>query len=236
MLPSHDCATSLANNLVEYFDNKIELIRCNLEESLNTSYQLSPNAPKFLGVSFEQLSSKDTALQSELKRDFVTPFMNKLILDWKIFKNYRSVSNFSFISKLTERTVCVQLVNHLKENDLYEISQSAYRQLHSTETALLRVQNDIIHAVDSEVGAILTLLDLSAAFDTIDHQKLLDLLNHSFGISGDTLRWFKSYPQERIQMVQIGSSTSEPVTLKYGVPQGSVLGPILFTMYTHSTW
>ena len=163
-------------------------------------------------------------------------FMNKLILDWKIFKNYRSVSNFSFISKLTERTVCVQVVNHLKENDLYEIFQSAYRQLHSTETALLRVQNDIIHAVDSEVGAILTLLDLSAAFDTIDHQKLLDLLNHSFGISGDTLRWFKSYLQERIQMVQIGSSTSEPVTLKYGIPQGSVLGPILFTMYTHSTW
>ena len=162
MLPSHDCATSLANNLVEYLNNKIELIRSNLEESLNTS-QLSPNAPKFLGVSFEQLSSKDTALQSEMKSDFVTPFMNKLILDWKIFKNYRSVSNFSFISKLTERTVCVQVVNHLKENDLYEIFQSAYRQLHSTETALLRVQNDIIHAVDSEVGAILTLLDLSAA-------------------------------------------------------------------------
>ena len=154
----------------------------------------------------------------------------------KIFKNYRSVSNFYFISKLTERTVCVQLVNHLKENDLYEIFQSAYRQLHSTETALLRVQNDIIHAVDSEVGAILTLLDLSAAFDTIDHQKLLDLLNHSFGISWDTLRWFKSYLQERIQMVQIGSSISKPVTLKYGVPQGSVLEPILFTMYTHSTW
>ena len=73
MLPSHDCATSLANNLVEYFDNKIELIRSNLEESLNTSYQLSPNAPKFIGVSFEQ-SSKDTTLQSELKSDFVTPF------------------------------------------------------------------------------------------------------------------------------------------------------------------
>ena len=69
MLPSHDCATSLANNLVEYFDNKIELIRSNLEESLNTSYQL-PNAPKFLGVSFEQLSSKDTALDSFGKRRF----------------------------------------------------------------------------------------------------------------------------------------------------------------------
>ena len=107
---------------------------------------------------------------------------------------------------------CVQLVDHLKENDLYEIFQSAYRQLHSTETALLRVPNDLLQAVDSEGGAILVLLALSAAFDTIDHQK--------------------SYLQDRTQTVQIRSSTSEHVTLKYGVPQGSVLGPILFTMYT----
>ena len=127
---------------------------------------------------------------------------------------------------------CVQLVEQLKENDLYEIFQSAYRQLHSTETALLRVQNDILQAVDSEGGAILVLLDLSAAFDPIDHQKLLDLLDYSFGIRGDALRWFKTYLQHRTQTVQIGSSTSEPMTLKYGVPQGSVLGPILFTMYT----
>ena len=126
----------------------------------------------------------------------------------------------------------MQLVDHLKENDLYEIFQSAYRQLHSTETALLRVQNDILQAVDSEGGAILVPLNLSAAFDTIDHQKLLDLLDYSFGIRGDPLKWFKSYLQDRTQTVQIGSSTSEPVTLKYGVPQGSVLGPILFTMYT----
>ena len=110
----------------------------------------------------------------ELKRAFVTPLIKKLIFDCEIFKNYRPVSNLSFISKLIERIICVQLVDHLKENDLYEIFQSACRQLHSTETALLRVQNDILQAVDSEGGAILILLDLSAAFDTIDHQKLLD--------------------------------------------------------------
>ena len=79
---------------------------------------------------------------------------------------------------------------------------------------------------------ILVLLDLSAAFDTIDHHKLLNLLKHSFGIRGNALSWFQSYLQDRTQTVQIGSSTSEPVTLKYGVPQGSVLGPVLFTMYT----
>ena len=143
------------------------------------------------------------------------------------------MSNLSFISKLVGRVVCVQSVDHIKTNNLYEIFQSDYRQLHSTETILLRVQNDILQAVDNEGGAILVLLDLSAAFDTIDHQKLLNLLNQSFGIRGVALKWFESYLKDRTQTVQIGSCTSTPVTLKYGVPQGSVLGPILFAMYTN---
>ena len=168
----------------------------------------------------------------ELKKAFVTPLIKKATLDCEILKNYRPVSNLSFLSKLIERIVCVQLVDHLKRNDLYEIFQSAYRQLHSTETALLRVQNDLLQAVDSHGGAILVLLDLSAAFDTIDHDKLLDLLNKSFGIRGDALQWFSSYLKDRTQTVQIGSSFSKEQTLSYGVPQGSVLGPILFTIYT----
>ena len=187
-------------------------------------------APVRTGIVNTSLSCADCTL--ELKRAFVTPLLKKLILACEIFKNYRPVSNLSFVSKLIERIVCVQLVDHLKENDMYEIFQSAYIQLHSTKTALLRVQNDILQAVDSEGGAILVLLDLSAAFDTIDRQFFLDLLVYSVGIRGDALRWFKSHLQDRTQTVQIGSSTSEPVTLKYGVPQRSVLGPILFTMYT----
>ena len=142
------------------------------------------------------------------------------------------MSNLSFLSKLIERIVCVQLVNHLKDNDLYELFQSAYRQLHSTETALLRVQNDLQQSVDSHGGAILVLLDLSAAFDTIDHDKLLNLLDVSFGIRGDALKWFRSYLHNRTQSVKIGESFSDSHTLKFGVPQGSVLGPILFTIYT----
>ena len=82
---------------------------------------------------------------------------------------------------------------HLKTENLYEIFQSASRQLHSTETALFRVQNDLLQAVDNEGGAILVLLDLIAVFDTIDHQKLLNLLNQSFGIRGVALKWFDSY-------------------------------------------
>ena len=168
----------------------------------------------------------------ELKKAFVTPLIKKAILDCEILKNYRPVSNLSFLSKLIERIVCVQLVCHLKENGLYEIYQSVYRQLHSTESALLRVQNDILQEVDSHGGAILVLLDLSAAFDTIDHKKLLDLLDVSFGIRGDTLKWFSSYLRNRTQSVHIGSTFSTEQTLSFGVPQGSVLGPILFTIYT----
>ena len=97
-------------------------------------------APVLTVIVNTSLSCAD--LIPELERAFVTPLIKKLILDCEIFKNYRPVSNLSFVSKLIERIVCVQLVDHLKENDLYEIFQSTYRQLHSTETALLRVQND----------------------------------------------------------------------------------------------
>ena len=150
---------------------------------------------------------------TELKKAFLTPLIKKIIWLWN-FKNYMPVSNLYFISKLVERIVCVPLVEHLKTNNLYEIFQSAYRQFHSTETALLDVQNDLLQAIDNDEGAILVLLDLSAAFDTIDHQKLLNLLNQSFGIRGVALKWFESYLKERRQTVQIGSCTSTPVTLK----------------------
>ena len=119
-----------------------------------------------------------------------------------------------------------------ESSHLYEVFQSAYRQLHSTETALIRVQNDLLRAVDTHGGAILVLLDLSAAFDTIDHHRLLHTLESSFGIQGKALDWFHSYLTGRTQTVHIKKSTSEPHELQYGVPQGSVLGPILFTIYT----
>ena len=189
--------------------------------------QLAPVLTTIVNVSLSC-----TEFTSEMKKAFLTPLIKKIILDWEIFKNYGPVSNLYFISKLVERFVCVQLVEHLKTNNVYDIFQSAYRQLHSTTTALLRAQNDLLQAVDNEGGAILALLDLSAAFDHIDHQKLLNLSNQSFGIRGVALKWFESCLKDRIQTVQIESCTSTPVTLKYGVPQGSVLGPILFTMYT----
>ena len=132
-------------------------------------------------------SLKFADFSPELKRAFILPLLKKAILDCEILKNFWPVSNLSFLSKLVERIVCVQLVDHLKAHNLYEVFQSVYRQLHSTETALLRVQNDLLRAVDTHGGAILVLLDLSAAFDTIDHHRLLHTLESSFGIQGKAL-------------------------------------------------
>ena len=147
-------------------------------------------------------------------------------------KNYRPVSNLSFLSKVLERIILSQLNEHLNHNNLLNPLQSAYRPNHSTEPALLRIVNNLLTAMDNNKICILTLLYLSAAIDTIDHQILLTRLQHSFGISGPALSWFSSYLCNRTHAVTINSLQSEHTTLHYGVPQGSVLGPVLFVLYT----
>ena len=180
------------------------------------------------------LSLNNSDVPKNLKDALITPLIKKLLLNPDILKNYRPVSNLSFISKLIERIVAARLSHHMIANGLYEKFQSAYRKLHSTESALLRVQNDIQQAVDNDGAAVLILLDLSAAFDTIDHAKLLDILSRHVGVTGSALRWFESYLCERTQSVVIDGHKSSPSVLEWGVPQGSVLGPILFTIYTTS--
>ena len=106
--------------------------------------------------------------------------------------------------------------------------QSAYKSFHSCETALLRVQNDILLAIDNRHCVMLLLLDLSAAFDTVDHVILLKRLNSKFSIRGTALDWFRSYLTNRTQVVLIDGRKSQSRELKCGVPQGSVLGPILY--------
>jgi hypothetical protein len=147
--------------------------------------------------------------------------------------NYRPVSNLSFISKVLEKVVDKQLKEYLFENNLSEPLQSAYRKYHSTETALVRVQNDIICAVGEQRVILLVLLDLSAAFDTVDHHLLLAILEQ-LGIQATALQWFSSYLENRHQSVYIKGQKSDTKLLNSGVPQGSVLGPTLFTLYTAS--
>ncbi len=168
----------------------------------------------------------------ELKTAHIRPLLKKHGLDHNALKNYRPVSNLSFLSKLIEKAVAIRLDNHLSENELYEPLQSAYRSSHSTETALLKVNNDIITALDRGDSTVLIMLDLSAAFDTIDHAILLSRLKNHYKIQGNALNWITSYLQERPQIVCIQGHKSKPVTATYGVPQGSVLGPKKYTMYT----
>ena len=169
---------------------------------------------------------------SSPKKTIVTPLIKKFGLDQDTFSNYRPVSNLSFISKLIEKLVSIQLIAHLVANNLYESFQSAYRSPHSTETALLRVLNDLLMCVDTHGAAMLILLDLSAAFDTIDHNVLLHALESQCGITGTALEWFRSYLVDRVQAIKVNWCLSSFLNLLYGVPQGSVLGPILFTIYT----
>ena len=148
-----------------------------------------------------------------------------------IFDNLRPISNLSFVSKLTERAVFNQTHDHLTAHKLYPKAQSSYRQYHSTETALLRVKNDILMNMNKQHVTLLVLLDLSAAFDTVDHTILLNRLRSSFGITGRVLTWFKSYLENRSQCISINGGESRSFEMKYGVPQGSCLGPVLFVIY-----
>ena len=177
------------------------------------------------------MSLRDGVFQHSLKQAIVTPIIKKTTLDWNELKNYRPVSNISFIGKVIEKAVISQFNEHMEKNDLNEVFQSAYKNKHSTETALLKVKDDITRALDKNHATFLIMLDLSAAFDTIDHGILFHQFEHDFGIKGMALQWFKSYMSGRTFRVCISGEMSESVTLDYGVPQGSIIGPRALTKY-----
>jgi len=178
------------------------------------------------------LSLSSAEVPSNLKEAIVLPLLKKLILNPEILKNFRPVSNLSFLSKLIERVADARLEKHISQNQMHEKWQSSYKKFHSTETALLRVMNDVLCDIDNKRCVLLVLLDLSAAFDTIDHTTLLDRLSSRFGVKAQALSWFESYLTGRTQSVLIGNSRSEKCNLDFGVPQGSILGPKQFIGYS----
>ena len=165
------------------------------------------------------------------KTAFVSPRLKKRGLDSSDNKNFRPVSNLSFLSKLLEKVVASQLNDFLEKTNALPSLQSAYRKFHSTESALLKVFSDLCKAVDEGNICLLGLLDLSSAFDTIDHEILLSRLKITFGIDGVALEWFRSYLSGRTQSVRVSGCSSRPSTLRCGIPQGSILGPLLFILY-----
>ena len=167
------------------------------------------------------------------KRGLVRPYLKKVGLDAEDLANYRPVTNLSYLSKIEECAMLEQLVPFLEEAGLIPHCQSAYRRFHSTETVLCKIYNDLVHTICLGRSSLLVLLDLSAAFDTVDQQLLLNDFYNS-GMRDVALDLLKSYISEREQRVVVGETQSEPTFLHCGVPQGSVLGLLLFTVYTSS--
>ena len=165
------------------------------------------------------------------KHAIVTPRLKRSGLDPSDIANFRPVSNLTFMSKVVERAAANQLNVYLSANGLLPRHQSAYRQKHSTETAMLRVWSDMTSADVREV-TLLGLLDLSAAFDCVDHGILLQRLEVVFGLAGTALGWIRSFLTDRTQQVSYRGCLSSTQSVLFGVPQGSVLGPLLYVLYT----
>ncbi|KAL0153340.1 hypothetical protein M9458_051336 [Cirrhinus mrigala] len=153
----------------------------------------------------------------------IKPLIKKPQLDPSELANYRPISNLPFMSKILEKVISAQLCSFLQKNDIYEEFQSGFRPHHSTETALVKITNDLLLASDQGCISLLVLLDLSAAFDTIDHDILIDRLQNYAGIQGQALKWFRSYLSDRYHFVYLNGESSQLSPVKYGVPQGSVL-------------
>ena len=211
-------------------------IKCSPDDPVPANL-LSSDTETFIPFWVEIVNlSLETGSMGGLKNAVVIPLIKELttLTDTDNFKNYRPVSNLLYVSKLIERVVDIRLREQLVRNNLVSEKNYGYEKNHSTELLLLKVVNDLYKSFDKNIPSVLVLLDLSAAFDTVDHDKLLEILEKEIGIEGVALSWFKSFLKGRTQKVKIGDECSELLELLFGVAQGSVLGPILFKIYIRS--
>ncbi|XP_072025193.1 uncharacterized protein [Amphiura filiformis] len=231
--------------------NQKTLVNQLIDMAKTEYYKVKLNASNIKGV----FQTVNTLLNKNIKRlptgfstevmcdKFVTFFRNKVLkirqsLDEETHSSDNSVSNdyddinmcrsrFDQFSQVSEQEVCKLITGSPSKTCKLDCVPTW-----STETALLKVQSDILNAVDRREVVFLVMLDLSAAFDTIDHVLLLQHLESNFGISGKALQWMRSYLESRVYQVQIDGVYSHMHKLDTGVPQGSVLGPLGFILYT----
>ena len=193
---------------------------------------IKENIEKFVDllVDIVNISLQSGIFAKEWKTALLYPLIKKSGLD-VIKSNYQPVSNLSFISQLVEKAAINQLVQHADDHDLSPHYQAAYKKNHSCETSLLRLTNDALEAMEKQQATILVVTDLSAAFDMVNHDILLSVLDKRFGLEGNILNWAETYLCPRNFKVCIGDAKSDVRQLKQSVPQGSVGGPILFNFY-----
>ncbi len=207
-----------------------------LQPSYNMSSRPYPLTPSPSNL-FHTLTSTHTHYQrifpTAFKQARVTPLLKKPTLNTSLLENYRPVSLLPFIAKTLERVVFNQVSLFLSQNNKLDTKQSGFRSGHSTETALLSVTEALRIAKADSKSSVLILLDLSAAFDTVKHQILLSTLS-LLDITGIPLRWYESYLTGRSLRVAWGGEVSKAHQLVTGVPQGSVLGPLLFSSSPHT--
>ena len=165
------------------------------------------------------------------KSALVTPILKMSCLDHNHLSSYRPASNLRFIAKILQKLVLSQVSSYLNSRNLYNTCQSAYRPAYSTETALLKFANDLFLSLNKGNISVLALLDFSSAFDTIDHPALAHCLHADFGFTDAVQQWFSSYLTDRTHYISLSSHYSAFAPVHSCVPQRSVLGPILFTMF-----
>ena len=198
-------------NVISSFSNKT----CSLDPI--PTHVIKDNISSILSMAsgIVRQSFSNGIFPTSLKTSLVRPKLKKSDLNSDLLVNFRPIANIPFLSKILEKSAAIQVHNYLNDNDLIPALQPAYRKYHSTETALLRV---------------ICAADLSTAFDTLDHQILVARLRKYFNFTETAFKWFSSYSLGRSQRVSIADVTSPPRCLQYGVPQGSILALLLFTL------
>ena len=216
-------------------------VRSIIIKSPNKSCSLDPLPTRILKQCLDVLiepitkiinTSLDTGLfPSSWKSGIITPVLKKGKCH-SDYNSFRPITNTPFVAKILEKTVLNQLVPYLQTTNKYAKNNSAYTENMSTETLLCKIHSDIMTSFDSQSLTLMVLLDISAAFDTVNHSKIIHILQNRFNITAAPLALLSSYLKDRSQKVSINKTLSTQTSLHHSVPQGSCIGPIAYLIYT----